>query len=451
MHQIYSVKHVLIVYTQWVSIYTFTNFTPFTITQNRLFMLKDRLITKFLQLSIPQKVALLCGACCFVVSLSIVAASHITDQQLIQSSGQLYGESLTHQLARDASNPLVQGDKLSLQSLLNKLVESSLVIRGSIYDIENHLIADAGNIQRQAQSISASITFQDSIAGYAVITLDETPLLQQVNKASWQLISLVFVLSGLCFLLCLIPARHVSTALKDLTVIAGIPAGQRKANSQIGYRGEDEVQQLALQILSASPEARNTDQHGFSEAVLTIELNNLPELRRRLDHQEMERLVSTTNQQLLMISQLYDGQLLVHRSNGFCITFSGKDSDGDFPFRAICSGLLALRWLRQSMLDVREGISLSNHPLPKNNTERLFCQQELIEQAIANGAMASNQLVAEESLCRHVSVTGRVMKRQLSEDDTKQPDRIIIDHIMAPYGELLSRQFVTLHGQFSVK
>lgn len=414
-------------------------------------MLKDRLITKFLQLSIPQKAALICTLCCFSISLSIVAGSHIADKQLIQRSGQLYGESLTRQLARDASNPLVQGDKLSLQSLLNKLVESPIVVRGSIYDIENRLIADAGQVQRQAQSISASITFQDSIAGYAVITLDATPLLQQVNKASWQLTSLVFVLSGLCFLLCFIPARYVSTALKDLTVIASIPAGQRKTNSQIGYRGDDEIQQLAHQILSSSPKAQNTDQHGFTEAVLVIELDNLHELRRRLNRQELESLVTTTNQQLIMISKLYDGKLSVHRSNGFCITFGGKDSEGDFPFRALCSGLLALRWLQQSILDVREGIALSNHPLPKNSTERHFLQQELIERAIINGAIANNQLITEENLYQHVSVKGRVIKHQLLEDDAELPGRIIIDHVMEPYGDLLTRQFDTLRTQFNAQ
>lgn len=440
-HRLYSM-------IQYSCIYPFLTFS---LAQNRLFMFKDQLTTKFLQLSIPQKASLLCAMCCFSVALCVVAASHITDKQLIQISGQLYGESLTRQLARDASKPLVQGDKLSLQSLLNKLVESPIVTRGSIYDLENNLIADAGNIRRKAQSISASITFQDSIAGYAVMTLDATLLLQHVNRASWQLISLVFVLSGLSFLLCLIPARYLSTALKDLTAIAGIPPNQRNINSHIGYRGEDEVQQLADQILSAVPAAQDSDQHDFAETVLVIELKNLSERRQRLNHQEIELLMSTTNQQLTMISKLYDGRLSVHRSNGFCITFSRENGDGDFPFRTVCSGLLALQWLRLSLLDVCGGIAFTSRSLPTNPTEQLFFRQALIERAIANAGAADNQLVAEDNLYQHASVKGRVAKKQLLEDGSPQPARLIIDQVNAPYSELLARQFDTLRRQFSVQ
>ena len=101
-------------------------------------MLKNRLVEKFQTLSIPSKAALTASCCCLLTALIIIIANHYETKDLISQSGQLHGESLVRQLARDARNPLVQSDKLSLQAILNRLVESPVIIRGTIYDLENH-------------------------------------------------------------------------------------------------------------------------------------------------------------------------------------------------------------------------------------------------------------------------------------------------------------------------
>ena len=75
----------------------------------------------------------------------------------------------------------------------------------------------------------------------------------------------------------------------------------------------------------------------------------------------------------------------------------------------------------------------------------------VIERAIANAGAADNQLVAEDNLYQHASVKGRVAKKQLLEDGSPQPARLIIDQVNAPYSELLARQFDTLRRQFSVQ
>ncbi|MEE8057204.1 MAG: hypothetical protein V3T17_05140 [Pseudomonadales bacterium] len=141
----------------------------------------------------------------------------------------------------------MQGDKLSLQSLLNELVNSPMVVRGAIYNVENRPIAEAGE-PSPGLSFSASITFQDSLAGYAVITFDTEPLHYKAGLLAWQLLVLALLLTSLVYLLSLIPARLLSTALSDLSQIARSQTHQHNANTQVAYPGEDELQQLARDI-----------------------------------------------------------------------------------------------------------------------------------------------------------------------------------------------------------
>lgn len=410
-------------------------------------MLKSHLVEKFQALSIPSKAALITSCCCLLTALIVVVANHYESKDLISRSGQLHGESLVRQLARDARNPLVQSDKLSLQAILNRLVESPVIIRGTIYNLENQIVADAGEVRRRAQSISASITFQDTIAGYAVITLNATPLNEQATSSNIRMVILSVLLAVISYFIYLIPARNISSVIKDLTVIAGIPHNQRKNNVNISYKGDDELQKLAQQVLArqSKPTPSMHSSQGTNvcyRAVLAIRLSNLRELRINHSEQGVSALLNNIYQQLDTICKLYDGAVEVNSSSSFVLTFDGTNYDETYPFRAICAGHLALMWAQQNQITVSAGAIMSTDPLPVNPIDGKFHNQVLNERAMQL-ATAHNKLIAQATIAQHDSVKGRIIS-SAQIDYTIDIDTIAVEQFAPSYDNLLAGQLRTL-------
>jgi len=430
------------------------------------------MLIKFLHLPLAKKIALLTAIFCFFACAVLTLASVQGNSQLIRHSTELFGESLAQQLSRDASNPLVKGDKLSLQSLLNKLVESPMVVRGAIYDVENRPIAEAGE-PNSGLSFSASITFQDSIAGYAVITFDTESQQQQASLLGWQLIVLALLLASLIYCLSLIPARQLSATLSDLSQIARTPKQHHRANTQVAYRGEDELQQLARDIISGasitgdritgksisgesisskmnSNYVRQTPTNPATRdnnscAMLLVEIVNLAKLQQQSSQHTVE-LVKTFQQQLTRICKLYDGTIRVCRSNSFNARFYFSDDESSYPFRALCCAYLIQLWIKQWMVSqqspmtIRIGLAL-HEGNQGNDIETELAGQQTIEQLLQLTQGIEEGLIASAGLYQHPSVQQRIEVTQLNDDS------LIIDKLAEPYAALLDRQLKTLLNQ----
>ncbi len=412
-------------------------------------MIKRRLLPFFLQLPIARKIALVTALCSLLAAISLITASYQGTRQLIQHSSELFGLSLVEQLARDASNPLVKNDKLSLQALLHKLIQSPLVVRVAIYNVENQPVAEAGQQNIDGRALSASITFQDSIAGYAVLTLNTSTLQHQAFKLAWQLVFLALLLAMLAYFISLLPARYFSTALEDLRVLASTPPARRKANTQIGYAGKDELRALADTLIAGgSP----TDSHHQSPgsnngALLFIQIHNL-----MIDSEQAQAVESLTaslqsmQQQLAMICKLYDGELNIERQQGFSLRFSDKDNENSYPFRAICAGQLMMEWQinQQSSLRFSAGLVLnqSNREALAQDWQRAFIHQQTINKAVRLAEQGDGLCVSTE-VYQHSSVHSRVLAEEL------QPQIFRIDGLTTRYSELLDHQLKALQAQKS--
>jgi uncharacterized membrane protein affecting hemolysin expression len=428
-------------------------------------MLKLRLINKFLHLPLAQKAALLCSVLCLCSSIIIILASFQNNRQLIQQSSELFGDSLIKQFAIDASNPLVQGDKLSLQSLLEKMVKSPLIMSGTIYDVANRPLAEAGTEQAKGQSISASITFQDSIAGYAVITLDTKPLEKHSGLLGWELLLLALLLSALAYVLSLLPTRYISTIINDLSAIASIPAAKRSPNTQIQYPGNDEIKTLAKQLINGPNHAgdQNIDQ-GFHDsrpsigcAVVSFNLVNIEQLRGQLSPVELQQLLASIGRQLSMISQLYGGEISTNSSSNLSISFkAARDQEQDnYPFRALCSGYLMMLWQQHQPVEVllQAGLAMDSQLLTVSNTSDINHQlqaQALIEQA-SSLACLDHQLVVESQLCQHQSVNSCVLTTaiKLPEQEHNSAEAMVVEELSANYEKVLRQQLNALQAELN--
>ncbi|MBL4828032.1 MAG: hypothetical protein JKY66_10035 [Spongiibacteraceae bacterium] len=405
-------------------------------------MTPQQISTYFYKLSLAKKAALLSAALVTIACTVIVLASYQGSKQLVDSSAKLLGDSLIQQLSRDASNPLVQGDKLSLQALLNSLVRSPMIIHGGIYDLENRSMAEAGRAQ-DGLSMSASITFQDSIAGYAVITLNTPSLESDARWLAWQLVGLTVLLAILIFYLSAFPARYICALLDDLSVVAARP--QTSNNLHIAYRGEDELQRLAQQILRGPDKFfPATPLYCSEQAVLSLELRNYAQLQQELGEVAVRKKVMACYQQLMIVCKLYEGQIEINEAARFTLVFIPTDDEDSYPFRALCSAYLFQQWAlrHHSPISFDIGIVLKDQSATSElEGELLVC--EVIEQARLAGRSGLGELVISRALSEHCSVNHRVRVRDCNEFDSVR----VLEKFKEPYQQLLKCQLDTLAAQ----
>jgi uncharacterized membrane protein affecting hemolysin expression len=401
------------------------------------------MLERFLHLPLARKAALTTATLAAAACIVVVLACYQGSKQLVHDSATLFGESLIQQLAREASNPLVQGDKLSLQALLSELVNSPIVTHGVIYDVENQPITEAGQ-QDEGLSLSASITFQDSIAGYAVITLNSQSLESEAGSLAWQLMALSALLIILVYLLSALPARYVSALLDDLKVIAS--KGRSQSKLRITYQGKDELQQLAQQILHG-PTSQTSSAHTDAEhAVLSLEVTNLAQLRQTMSRHGVRELIAECYKQLTVICKLYDGHITLRGADHFTVQFFPADDENNYPFRALCAGFLIQQWMasNHSPVSFDAGVSLRENS-NGSELENEITLQEAIDEAMQAGRNGKGNLVATGAIIVHPSVNQRVNTEVLehSEDGSLRAVKSLSD----PYDKLLIRQLSTLSTQ----
>ncbi|MDZ7686626.1 MAG: hypothetical protein U5O39_17985 [Gammaproteobacteria bacterium] len=89
----------------------------------------------------------------------------------VESRSRHFGNALASQVALTVTSPLLQKDALSLNVILRDLVRRGDVAFASVYDADNHLVAQAGRRNEKQLHVSKDVTFQNTAAGYVQIGL----------------------------------------------------------------------------------------------------------------------------------------------------------------------------------------------------------------------------------------------------------------------------------------
>jgi len=410
------------------------------------------MFTHLINMPLAKKSALICALCTLTGCLILSLASYQAQRQLIDNSAELLGQNFAKKLARDASNSLVQGDKISLQSLLNDLVKSPAIVHSAVYDVANRPIAEAGAPHRSStdRAFSASISFQDSLAGYAVININPALLRGDALSALWQLLALGLLLAALAYWAGLAPARYVVAAIEDLTTIAGRQLQPGNSSVHIAYRGRDELHRLARQILTGpkpKPQSAQPTPSPDNYALLHFEIDNLATLQQQRQQQSVQRLLEQCHRQLLTLSKLYDGELAIDNSNSFTLIFY-PNSEQDYPLRALCCAYLLARQFSDTgsnnPMRVAVGLLLDRRDPSQDTLGQQLSMRYAVErgrQLSCRATSVNGKLVADNSLWQHSSVQQHVVAVELDSHSAS------IDALKNPYKELLDQQLTTLLSQ----
>ncbi|MDQ2076474.1 hypothetical protein [Marinimicrobium sp. ABcell2] len=300
-----------------------------------------------------------------------------------------FGQSLANSAARQAVNPTLNQDLISLQVILQELTRHPSVSGATIHDVEHRLLVQSGSSPEEALSHSAPIALHNNIGGYLRIAMEPPAATAQDRQFFW-LWSLAVLLA--------MAAPWAPDALGKFRVAAE----------------EDTEEPLPEEPLGDPVTLR-----------LALEIRNLPLLHRQLNLESFSQLVERLEEQLQGVLALYGGKRHALSQNWLLIDFEGHDIS-DCSLRALCSA-----WLLSELSSTNPGpkLRLGAHiyPLPEDDDASLV--QELVAQ-LGDGAQQT---------------TGIFLAPDLVDDDLLQHLQLDLDSgrlldIQPPYKALLHKQ-----------
>ncbi len=268
------------------------------------------------------------------IGMSLVISNEIdsSSQHQADSIGQL----LSEQTASAATDMLVTGDRLSLNVLLSQLVQNPYVAEASIYSIDNQRIAKA--ISKTADEdirhpvYSSPIHYQDVIAGYARLSLNEDLLSQKPKEALFVIIaiSLLLLLAGLIVLQLYASSIASQLSLIERQLRSILPPGNptpplsAKKNGEIA-RVSAFVEQQLLEKKMAEPEEKAEDKPETA-MIAAIKVKNLGRLQQLLAPRDLQDILRTHSQIINEAANYYDGEITYTPEGNAYLRFSSKES-----------------------------------------------------------------------------------------------------------------------------
>lgn len=107
-----------------------------------------------------------------VGSALVTATVWLGAREALDERTRHFGNAIVDQLAVTVTDPLLQGDVLSLNVMLNELEKRGDVSFATVYDADDRLRAQAGRATEGLTYFSRDVTFQNTKTGYVQLGLD---------------------------------------------------------------------------------------------------------------------------------------------------------------------------------------------------------------------------------------------------------------------------------------
>lgn len=262
--------------------------------------------------------------------MSLVISSEIDSSSRHQADS--IGQLLSEQTASAATDMLVTGDRLSLNILLGQMVQNPYVAEASIYSIDNQRIAKA--ISKTADEdlehpvYSSPIHYQDVIAGYARLSLNQDLLSQKPKEALLVIIaiSLLLLLAGLIFLQLFASSMATQLSLIERQLRSIMPIGNPipPLTGEIA-RISAFVEQQLLEKKMAEPEEK-VEEKQETAMIVAIKVKNLGRLQQLLAPRDLQEILRTHSQIINEAASYYDGKVTYTPEGNAYLRFSSRQN-----------------------------------------------------------------------------------------------------------------------------
>lgn len=377
------------------------------------------------RLPLALKAALIAGALSLATGLTLVAALQVQQRDALHERVDALGNALAARLAAGAARPLVQNDPVSLQAVLAGFAQDAPVQRVVVFDLNQQLLGAAGNETPEAQDYSATIHWQDSAVGRAVLSL--RPQLVHDERGLLGALALAGLAAVACSLAALWFGRRVERLLALLT--------RRLSGEQlqIDYPGCDALGRLlhapAPPLLMPEPPPKPRC------GVVLLQLQ-CPTGAAPADCARALQLVSA-------VSKVYGGSAAITRAGGVTARFDVED-EVESPFNALCAAQLLAH------LGADGNYRLALTALAAADDGDVWLEQDAIErcrQACVSETAAA--VLIDAPLRRHPALGERTALAPVGEPET-ETSWWRVEALVSPYDTLLERQLQMLRSQLPV-
>ena len=373
--------------------------------------------TLWYRLPLTLKIALPMALLSLLSALTIVGVTQYSQQRLLHERTDKLGAALVSRLAATAARPLMQNDAVSLQAALAGFADEPVVQRAVIFNLQQQLIAAAGDEIPDAWDYSTTIHWQDSAVGRAVLSLRPIATRGYYPQLG-DLLVLTAILTAISAAVGVLFGSRAETLLVNLT---------RKLSGEqidLNYSGTDALARVLdtppPPLLAPEPSPTH---HGEFLVHIVVPNATAESCAAAL------ALVEAA-------SKVYSGRAQVTRAGGIT-AFLNADDDFESPFRALCCAELI------AALGQDASYSVALAVLSSTDAGNIWKEQQVIEQLhrAAQNAVASCRIQIDGQLQRNPIIHERC---KLIEANAGFWQVIALE---SPYDVLLERQIHTLRGE----
>ncbi|MDP0561270.1 MAG: hypothetical protein QS721_02570 [Candidatus Endonucleobacter sp. (ex Gigantidas childressi)] len=328
-----------------------------------------KIARKIFSLSLKTQLMLIYGLFMGVLTVFSSLLIHSEIEYANQHQADTMGRLISGQTASAAANMLITGDRLSLSALLNRLVQTPYISEASIYSIDNlrmgRAVSNSDNIDDGDGPVySAPINYQDVIAGYVRLSLDQKLLTQKPKEAIQIIITVssILLILGMVFLFFYSDNLVRKLALIERQLHSVLPL-QPSAPEDAGEI--DRIATLVEQQLTETRRLSNNENvihpDDTMTAIISINAKNISRFQQLLAPQDLMNIVRLQIEIAVEAASLYEGSLSYSPEGNIYIRFSSTESES-FAMDALCCGLLidmlSQRIGEQSIAAIKLGIGL---------------------------------------------------------------------------------------------
>ncbi|BFM05872.1 hypothetical protein [Halioxenophilus aromaticivorans] len=258
--------------------------------------------------------ALLVGVC-FGLAVSLIALDSSRDSAATALAAE-HASDIARLGADQSSQPLFNNDLISLQVLLTSLVQLDQVQGLTVHDVENRLMAQAGNVAASGGIYrTALITQNDNVAGYLTVIAHRPG-----NTSSRNLWFAIFALAMGALLLLLLKRQ--------------LPMLNQPVEDGEGEEDDTtEEEELTFTPSNRAP--------GPNCVALTLVSERINQVAKQLNAATFNRVLDELNRHISSVKSLYGAQLITAGHTLPILLFDGNDREQN-TVNALCSAQLLL-------------------------------------------------------------------------------------------------------------
>jgi uncharacterized membrane protein affecting hemolysin expression len=286
---------------------------------------------------------------CLAAGLLFLPGSWFYLSWLGQNQSDQLGQLLVTQVADKSRRPLLSGDIISLQVIVNDVVSNNpLAVRAAVYDGMDNLQAQSGDdsIYKDyaVRPYRQPIILENSIAGHVQLSIDSRKVSQGFNRLFWVLFFAWLILScALCTGIDLV-GKRLSRRL--LHIISGLPAYSSSGEvtpadslpTDSAPTERDEISRLESSIkpLLVKPQITVKNDQDKSSFTLTMGVENIESLQAQLTRKNLSAVLIRFDLILDITATLFDAKRLPGSQNHVHFSFDCEGDKNNALIRALC-------------------------------------------------------------------------------------------------------------------